>query len=80
MNLSELWNELRQNGVDADDPEIRASVRATLATVDDVRRREGGHVARRCSEAMHQALSYTLSHPDTGDMSVFEEEFDEDAS
>ena len=62
---------------DADDPEIRAAVRATLESIDDVRRRAGPYVARRCTEAIDLALAYQLQHPDTSDMSRFEDEFED---
>ena len=76
MEEAELWNALRDRGVDADDPDIRAVVRQALAAIDEVRERSGGHAARRCAKAMHEALDYELSHPDTSDMSSFEDEFD----
>ncbi len=78
MERSELWDALRAGGVDADDPEIRATVRTTLDAVDDVGRRVGFHHARRCLEAMHLALAYELEHPDTDDMTRFEDEFEDD--
>jgi len=78
MERSDLWDALRARGVDADDPEIRATVRTTLDAVEDVRQRLGHHHARRCMEAMHRALAYELEHPDTDDMSRFEDEFEGD--
>jgi hypothetical protein len=74
-----LWDALRERGVDADDPDIRAAVREALTTIDEVERRAGRYVARRCAEAMHEALQFELSHPDTRDMSRFEGEFDDDS-
>jgi hypothetical protein len=73
----DLWEALRERGIAADDAEIRASVRATLDLVHDVRGRHGHHHARRCAEAMSAALAYALQHPDTSDMTSFEEEFDD---
>ncbi len=74
----DLWNALRAHGIDADDPQIREAVRATLATITDVEQHSGRYVARRCAEAIHQALAYQLQHPDTDDMSRFEDEWDGD--
>jgi hypothetical protein len=74
---ADLWTALRERGIDADDPEIRAAVRAVLATVDDVGRRVDHYHARRCAEAMQVALAYQLQHPKTSDMSRFEDEFEE---
>jgi hypothetical protein len=54
-------------------------VRESLTTIDNVQRRGGRHVARRCALAMHAALDDELSHPDTGGMSRFEDEFDSDS-
>jgi hypothetical protein len=79
MEQPDLWDALRDQGINADKPEIRAAVRASLEIIEDVRQREGPHTARRCAEAMHQALSYELRHPDTRDMSRFENEFDDGA-
>jgi hypothetical protein len=73
----DLWNALRERGIDADDPEIRAAVRVVLETVNDVGQRADHYVARRCAEAMQVALSYQLQHPETSDMSRFEDEFGE---
>ena len=78
MERSDLWDALRARGVDADDPEIRATVRTTLDAVEDVRQRLGYPHARRCTEAMHRALAYELAYPDTHDMSRFEDEFEGD--
>lgn len=74
----DLWTALRERGIDADDHEIRAAVRAVLATIADVEQRHDAYVARRCARAAHLALSYHLQHPATGDMSLFEDEFGED--
>lgn len=78
MDEPELWDALRAEGVNADDPEIRATVRSVLATIDAVEERSGGHAARRCMESVHAALTYVLRHPDTKDMSSFEQEFGEE--
>lgn len=76
----DLWSALREQGVDADDPEIRAAVRAAFETIDDVWQRAGPYIARRCTEAIDLALAYQLQHPDTSDMSRFEDEFEDDDS
>ncbi len=78
MDEPHLFDALRAEGVDADDPEIRAAVRLATGHVDDVRRRLGTHRARRCMEAMHAALAYQLQHPDVEDMSSFESSYDEE--
>jgi hypothetical protein len=79
VNEPDLFAALRDEGIDADDHEIRAAVRAVLRHVDDVHRRRGTHEARRCMEAMHEALALRLRHPDVADMSSFEASYDEDA-
>lgn len=78
MKEPDLFEALRAQGIDADDGEVRAAVRATLSHVAGVRDRLGSHRARRCMEAMHAALAYELRHPDVGDMSSFEESYDDE--
>ncbi len=78
MSEADVFEALRSAGIDADDPEVRAAVRAVLDHAADVRARVGTHPARRCMEAMHAALAYQLQHPDVGDMSSFEADFGED--
>lgn len=78
MNEPDLFEALREQGVDADDEEVRAAIRVVLSRVSDVRGRLGTHRARRCMDAMHAALSYALRHPDVGDMSSFEESYDDE--
>ncbi len=80
MNEPDIFDALRRQGIDADDPEIRAAIRLVLEYIQDVRERSGPHAARRCMEAMHQALAYQLQHPDVGEdeMSRFEAEFDDE--
>jgi hypothetical protein len=78
MNEPDLFDALREQGIDADDDEIRAAIRTTLAHVSGVRDRLGTHHARRCMEAVNAALSYELRHPDVGDMSSFEESYDDE--
>lgn len=77
MTESELFDALRERGVDADDPDVRAAVRAVVANVREVKGRAGPHAARRCMEAMQEALFFWLQHPDVEDMSSFEREFDD---
>lgn len=78
MNESELFDALRSRGIDADDPQIREAVRVVLAHVDGVRDRDGAPASRRCMEAIRVALGYELQHPDVGDMSSFEADWDEE--
>lgn len=78
MNEPDMFDALRQRGIDAADPEIRASVRVVVAHVDAVRDRIGTHGARRCMRAMHEALAYQLAHPDVGDMSTFEAAYEDE--
>jgi len=78
MNEPDLFDALREQGIDANDAEVRAAIRATRSHVSGVRDRLGGHRARRCMEAMHAALAYELRHPDVGDMSSFEESYDDE--
>lgn len=78
MNEPDLFDALRARGIDAADPGIRAGVRIMGAHVDAVRERAGTHAARRCMQAMHEALAYQLAHPDVDDMSTFEAYFDEE--
>lgn len=75
---TELFQALRAQGVDADDPQIRAAVRLVVAHVDDVATRHGSHTARRCTEAMDAALVQLLRHPDVEDMSSFEAAYDDE--
>lgn len=76
-NEPDIFDSLRRNGVEADDPEIRASVRTVLDHLGEVEEREGSHTARRCMEALRVVLSYQLEHPAVDDMSRFESEFDD---
>jgi hypothetical protein len=79
MDGPDLWDDLRERGVDADDPDVRAAVRAALECLERVHERSGAPAARRCVHAMRAALDYQARHPDTGDMSSFEVDFqDED--
>lgn len=78
MSEPDLFDALRAAGVDADDREIRAAVRVVTGHVDEVRRRDGIHRARRCMEAMHATLAYQLRHPDVADMGSFEAAYDEE--
>lgn len=78
MNEPDIFDALRERGIDAADPDIRAGVRIMLAHLDTVRDRDGIHAARRCLHAMHEALAYQLAHPDVDDMSTFEASFDEE--
>lgn len=78
MNEPDLFDALRAEGIDADDPEVRAAVRAVSGYSNDAMTRLGTHRGRRCMEAMHAALTYALQHPDVGDMSSFEADFDGD--
>jgi len=77
LNEPDLFDALRRTGIDADDHEVRAAIRVVTAYLDEVRQRLGTHAARRCMEALHAALDYQLQHPDVGDMSSFEADFDE---
>jgi hypothetical protein len=79
-NESSLFNALRDQGIDADDREIRAAVRAVFAHVEGVFVRGGPDAARRCMQAMRAALDYRLEHPDRDDMSAFESAFDDSTS
>jgi hypothetical protein len=79
MDRTGLWDALRERGVDADDSEIRAAVRVCLLQLDQINARSGSYAARRACEAMHAALDFALDHPDTGDMSRFEQQFDDGA-
>lgn len=76
MDEPEMFNTLRAEGVDADQPEIREAVRGTLDLVDRLEERTDVHTARQCMTAMRAALKYRLLHPDIDDMSNFESEFD----
>lgn len=79
MDGPDLWEALRQKGLDADDPDVRAAVRAALESIERVRERSGEQAAWRCAQAIQAALAYQLRHPDTGDMSSFEDDVrDED--
>lgn len=77
MNEPNIFDALRGEGIDADDPDVREAVRLTLDHVVDVRARAGDEVARLCMRAMSRALTYQLKHPDVRDMSGFEADFDE---
>lgn len=78
MEEPDVFDALRSRGVDADNPEVRAAVRLVLTHIDEVRKRAGPQSARRCMDAMRHALAYELQHPDVGDMSGFEAEFDDE--
>ncbi len=78
MDSPKLWDALRAQGIDADEPEVRTAVRACLRSLDAVQARADEHAARRCREAVHAALAYELRHPPTGDMTSFEDEFNEE--
>lgn len=78
MNEPDLFDALRERGIDAADPEVRAGIRVMVAHIDGVRERAGTHAARRCLRAMHEALAYQLAHPDVDDMSTFEAAYDEE--
>jgi len=74
MDGPDLWEALRQRGLEADDPDVRAAVRAALESVERVGARSGEAAARRCAQAIQAALAYQLRHPDTEDMSSFEDD------
>ena len=74
MDGPDLWEALRQRGIDADDPEVRAAVRAALESIESIGTRSGEQAARRCARAIQAALAYQLRHPDTQDMSSFEDD------
>lgn len=78
MNEPDLFDALRDRGIDAADPQIRTAVRVITSHVDAVRADEGTHAARRCMRAMHAALDYQLAHPDVDDMSTFEADLDDE--
>lgn len=78
MNEPALFEALRDAGIDADDPQIRAAIRVVFSHVADLQRDHGTHAARRCMEAMQAALAYQLQHPDVGDMSSFEAAYDDE--
>jgi hypothetical protein len=78
VNEPELFNVLRDRGVDADDPDIRAAVRHVFTFIREARQRGGPEVARRCMEGMREALTCQLEHPDVADMTSFEAEFGDD--
>ena len=78
MNEPALFEALRDGGIDADDPQVRAAVRVVLSHVADLQRAHGDPPARRCMEAMQAALAYQLQHPDVGDMSRFEAAYDDE--
>lgn len=78
MEERDIFDAIRQEGIDADDPEVRNSVRTALAQIEDVRSRKDAETARRCMRAVAAALSYELQHPDVDDMSGFESEFDDE--
>jgi hypothetical protein len=72
MDGPDLWEALRQRGLDADDPDVRAAVRTALKSIESISARSGEQTARRCAQAIQAALAYQLRHPDTQDMSSFE--------
>ena len=74
MDGPDLWEALRQRGLDADDPDVRAAVRAALESIQSISTRSGEQAARRCAQAIQAALAYQLRHPDTQDMSPFEDD------
>jgi hypothetical protein len=78
MEGPDLWGALRESGVDADDPDVRAAVRAALQSIERVRERSGVPAARHCAQAIQAALAYQLRHPDTEDMSSFEDDYREE--
>lgn len=78
MEEPEIFDAIRREGIDADDPEVRKAVRAALEHIEGVRARTDDETARRCMSAVSRALSYQLQHPDVGDMSWFESEFGSD--
>ncbi len=73
-----MTDALRERGIAAAVPEVRAGIRVMVAHIDAVRERAGTHAARRCLRAMHEALTYQLAHPDVDDMSTFEAAYDEE--
>lgn len=79
MNEPDIFDALRREGIDADDPVVRDAVRTVVAHVEGVRERNGAETARLAVRAMHHALTYQVQHPDVGDMGGFETQFDEDA-
>ena len=76
MNDPDIFDAIRGEGIDADDPRVRKAVRVVFDHIKDVRASEGDEVARLCMRAMSRALAYQLQHPDVGDMSGFEADFD----
>lgn len=78
MEEPDVFDAIRQEGIDADDPEVRESVRVAFEHVEAVRARTDDATASRCMRAMSTALTYQLQHPDVGDMSRFESEFGSD--
>lgn len=74
----EMFDVLRAQGIDADDPLIRGAVRSVLASVEEIEEREGVHRARRCMEAIRAALNHRLQRPDITDLSSFEDDFHEE--
>lgn len=79
MNEPNIFDAIRGDGIDADDPHVREAVRVALDHVQGVRARAGDDVARLCMRAMSRALTYQLKHPDVRDMSGFEADFDDEA-
>ena len=74
MDGPDLWEALRQRGLDADDRDVRVAVRAALESIERVGERSGEAAARRCAQGVQAAMAYQLRHPDTGDMSSFEDD------
>lgn len=77
MDTPGLWDDLRAQGINADDAEVRTAVRTCLESLDGIRERSGEHAARRCLVAVHAALDHAMRHPSIGDMTSFEDEFDD---
>lgn len=75
MEERDIFDAIRKEGIDADEPEVREFVRLVLEHIADVRSRRDDDTARRCMRAVATALSYQLQHPDVEDMSGFEREF-----
>lgn len=76
MEEPDIFDAVRRQGIDADDPEVRSAVRVVLEHMDSVRERAGDSTERLCMRAVVAALTFQLQHPDVDDMSTFEADLD----
>lgn len=78
MDERDIFDALRREGIDADDPIVRKAVRTVIDHVEGLRDREGAETARLAIRTMYRTLAYQVQHPDVGDMEGFEAQFGDD--